>query len=142
MCDCSLLSARYFALFFALQRKQRCLAVFTEVIISVSLECSAESMVVTLSTDQPFTGRLFSEAGGSQCQTRGTGRRLTALVLGYDPASAQRCGVERGEGVVRTVVVVQHHPVIQRRGDKAVQVLCYFQATDKVVTNSYDIIAK
>ena len=111
-------------------------------IIAVSLECSADSMVVTLSTDQPFTGRLFSQAGGSQCQARGAARRETALVVGYDPASASRCGVTRQQGVVSTVVVVQHHPVIQRRGDKAVQVLCYFQATNKVVTNSYDIIAK
>ena len=138
MCDCSLLAA----LLCSLLSKESRDVVFTEVIISVSLDCSAESLAVTLTTDQPFTGRLFSQAGGSQCQTRGTGRRLTALVVGYDQASAQRCGVERGEGVVRTVVVVQHHPVIQRRGDKAVQVLCYFQATDKVVTNSYDIIAK
>ena len=108
----------------------------------MSLECRAESLAVTLTTDQPFTGRLFSQAGGSQCGTRGTGRRETALVVGLDQGSVQRCGVERREGVVSTVIVVQHHPVIQRRGDKAVQVLCYFQATNKVVTNSYDIIAK
>ena len=44
--------------------------------------------------------------------------------------------------MLSAVVVVQHHPVIQRRGDKAVQVLCYFQDNNKVVTNSYDIIAK
>ena len=61
----------------------------------MSLDCSAESLAVTLTTDQPFTGRLFIQAGGSECQTRGTGRRLTALVVGYDQASAQRCGVER-----------------------------------------------
>ena len=54
-----------------------------------------------------------------------------------------RCDITREEkGVLSAVVVVQHHPVIQRRGDKAVQLLCYFQATNKVVTNSYDIIAK
>ena len=45
-------------------------------------------------------------------------------------------------GVVSAVVVVQHHPVIQRKGDKAIQLLCYFEATDKVVTNGYDIITE
>ena len=138
MCDCSLLAA----LLCSLLSKESRDVVFPEVIISVSLECRAESLAVTLTTDQPFTGRLFSQAGGSQCGTRGTGRRETALVVGLDQGSVQRCGVERREGVVSTVIVVQHHPVIQRRGDKAVQVLCYFQATNKVVTNSYDIIAK
>ena len=64
------------------------------------------------------------------------------------------------------VVVVQHHPVLQRKGDKvssvlyyciimtiiklylcilycqAVQLLCYFAAQDKVVTNNYDVLAE
>ena len=45
-------------------------------------------------------------------------------------------------GVVSAVVVVQHHPVIQRKGDKAVQILCYFQDQSKLVTNSYDVISE
>ena len=39
------------------------------------------------------------------------------------------------------MVVVQHHPVLQRKGDKAVQLFCFFAAQDKVVTNSYDVLA-
>ena len=54
-----------------------------------------------------------------------------------------RCGVtKKDEGVLSAVVVVQHHPVLQRKGDKAVQLLCYFAAQDKVVTNSYDVLAE
>ena len=100
-------------------------------------------MRVTLSTEEPFTGRLYSEKGGRQCQARGAARTQTELVVGLDDQSLARCGVTRPEaGLLSAVVVVQHHPVIQRRGDKAVQVLCYFQDNNKVVTNSYDIIAK
>ena len=67
--------------------------------------------------------------------------------------------------MLSAVVVVQHHPVLQRKGDKvpsvlyycivtiiklylcilyckAVQLLCYFAAQDKVVTNNYDVLAE
>ena len=108
----------------------------------MSLDCSAQAMTVTLSTEEPFTGRLYSEGGGSGCQARGAARTETELVVGLDPSSLSRCGVTRQAGVLSAVVVVQHHPVIQRRGDKAVQVLCYFQDSNKVVTNSYDILSE
>ena len=53
-----------------------------------------------------------------------------------------RCDITREkEGVLSAVVVVQHHPVLQRRGDKAVQLYCYFTTQDKLVTNSYDVLA-
>ena len=39
------------------------------------------------------------------------------------------------------MVVVQHHPVLQRKGDKAVQLYCFFTAQDKVVTNNYDVLS-
>jgi len=108
--------------------------------VELSLECRAESMTVTLNTEEPFTGRLFSQ-GGSKCQTLGTARTETSLTFEYDQTSRTKCGVTSEEsGVVSAVVVVQHHPVIQRKGDKAIQLLCYFEATDKVVTNGYDVI--
>ena len=62
----------------------------------------------------------------------------TQLELGYAECGAER----RADGVVSLVVVVQHHPVIQRAGDRAVQLLCYFQAQDKVVTSNYTVIAR
>ena len=43
--------------------------------------------------------------------------------------------------MLSAVVVVQHHPVLQRKGDKAVQLYCYFTTQDKLVTNSYDVLA-
>ena len=46
--------------------------------VLVSLECRAESMTVTLNTEEPFTGRLFSQ-GGSKCQTLGTARKIMDL---------------------------------------------------------------
>ena len=70
-------------------------------------------------------------------------RTETSLTFSFDQTSRSRCGVVREEdGVLSAVVVVQHHPVIQRKGDIAVQILCYFETGEKVVTNSYDVVAK
>ena len=35
---------------------------------------------------------------------------------------------------------MQTHPVIQRAGDKAYQLFCYFETETKVITNGYDVI--
>jgi hypothetical protein len=35
------------------------------------------------------------------------------------------------QGVYSNVIVVQHHPVIQRKGDRAIQLYCYFETGDK-----------
>jgi len=110
--------------------------------LELSLECSADSMTVTLNTEEPFSGRLYSQPAGKDCETRGNARTETQLTLDFDDASQARCGITREEeGVLSAVVVVQHHPVLQRKGDKAVQLLCFFAAQDKVVTNSYDVLA-
>ena len=46
------------------------------------------------------------------------------------------------QGVYSNVIVIQHHPVIQRKGDRAIQLYCYFETGDKVVTNSYDVLSE
>ena len=111
--------------------------------IDLSLVCTAQSMTVTLKTEEPFTGRLFAQDTGRDCQILGTARTETKLSFYFEPSAAAKYGVERGErGVYSSVVVVQHHQVIQRKGDRAVKLLCYFETGDKVVTNSYDVIAE
>jgi len=108
----------------------------------VSLACSGESMTITLNTNTPFTGRLFSQAAGRECQTRGAAETATQLAISFEEEDSARCGLERlEEGAYSMVVVVQHHPVIQRVGDRAVQLYCYFDTGLKVVTNGYDVLA-
>jgi hypothetical protein len=101
-------------------------------------------MTVTLNTEEPFGGRLFAQKSTSprQCESRGNGRSETSLTFLFEDEAAARCGVERKEeGVYSNTVVVQHHPVIQRKGDRAVQLFCFFETGDKLVTNSYDVLA-
>jgi hypothetical protein len=108
----------------------------------VNLACTGESMTITLNTNEPFTGRLFAQSSGRECQTRGAARTATELTISFEDEAAARCGLERlEEGAYSMVVVVQHHPVIQRVGDRAVQLYCYFDTGLKVVTNGYDVLA-
>ena len=46
-------------------------------------------------------------------------RTSTELTFFFEPEAAARCGtVREEEGVYSNVVVVQYHPVIQRKGDR------------------------
>ncbi|XP_050719660.1 uncharacterized protein LOC127000252 isoform X2 [Eriocheir sinensis] len=106
--------------------------------LDLRLSCTVDAMTVKLYTPEPFKGRLFSQDYPTTCKSNDKARTETALVINFrDP----ECGtVDEGGGVYSNVVVVQHHPVIQRRGDKAIKLLCLFQATNKTVTDSFNFI--
>ncbi len=100
-------------------------------------------MTVTLSTDEPFEGKLFAFKNPRGCAAKGRGQRTTALTFAYEEEDG-RCGVRLEEkGVFSNTLVVQHHPIIQQKGDRAIKLYCYFEvAADKVVTNRYDVISE
>ena len=56
----------------------------------MSLECTDQSMIVTLNTEDPFTGRLYSQTAGKDCEVRGENRTETQLSLEFDDASLAR----------------------------------------------------
>ena len=56
----------------------------------MSLECTDQSMIVTLNTEDPFTGRLYSQTAGKDCEVRGENRTETRLSLEFDDASLAR----------------------------------------------------
>ncbi|XP_071520975.1 uncharacterized protein [Panulirus ornatus] len=106
--------------------------------LDLRLSCSVDGMTVQLHTAEPFKGRLFSRDFPTTCQSRDRSRTDTSLVIKFaDPD----CGVmDEGNGIYSNVIVVQHHPVIQRRGDKAIKLLCLFETTNKTVTDSFNFI--
>ena len=115
----------------------------TPIFFAVSLACTATSMTVTLATDDAFGGKLFAYTNPRGCAARGIGLTETALTFAYEE-DATRCGVQlESKGVFSNTVVIQHHPVIQQKGDRAIKLYCYFElAADKVVTNGYDVISE
>ena len=53
-----------------------------------------------------------------------------------------RCGVAREErGVYSNTIVIQHHPIIQQKGDRAIKLYCFFEAGEKTVSNTYNVIS-
>jgi hypothetical protein len=115
--------------------KQVKCAIFVGLIFSVSLTCTADSMTVHLQTGDPFEGRIYSqEHPTGSCEVFGSGQRKTEIAFGLQDSN---CGVsEEDKGVYTNVIVVQHHPVIQRKGDKAVKLFCLFETSNKTVSSS------
>ena len=108
---------------------------------TVSLVCTSTSMTVTLNTVEGFEGKLFAVKNPRGCSIKGTGRTETQLTFLYEEPE-ERCGVQREErGVYSNTIVIQHHPIIQQKGDRAIKLFCFFEAGEKTVTNSYDVIA-
>ena len=98
-------------------------------------------MTVTLNTIDGFKGKMFAVKNPRECLTKGTGRTETRLTFLYEEPD-NRCGVEREErGVYSNTIIIQQHPIIQQRGDRAIKLYCFFEAGEKTVTNSYDVIA-
>ena len=56
----------------------------------MSLECTDQAMIVTLNTEDPFIGRLYSQTAGKDCEVRGENRTETQLSLEFDDASLAR----------------------------------------------------
>ena len=56
----------------------------------MSLECTDQSMIVTLNTEDAFNGRLYSQTAGKDCEVRGQNRTETQLSLEFDDASLAR----------------------------------------------------
>ncbi len=113
----------------------------------VSLVCTDTTMTVTLNTEEDFEGKIFALSNPRGCAVRGQGTTETALTFAYEEDGVDegsRCGVRLEEkGVFSNTIVIQHHPVIQQKGDRAIKLFCFFEVTaDKVVTNSYDVISE
>ncbi|KAG7156467.1 Cuticlin-1-like 2 [Homarus americanus] len=106
--------------------------------LDLRLACSVDAMTVQLHTSEPFKGRLFSRDFPASCHSLDKGSTDTSLIIKFtDP----ECGVmDEGGGIYSNVIVVQHHPVIQRRGDKAIKLLCLFETSNKTVTDSFNFI--
>ncbi len=91
--------------------------------------------------------QIFALSNPRGCFVRGGGDTRTSLSFPYEEegdGAERECGVRLEEkGVFSNTIVIQHHPVIQQKGDRAIKLFCFFEvAGDKVVTNSYDILSE
>ena len=63
-------------------------------------------MVVTLNTEDPFTGRLYSQSAGKDCEVRGENRTETQLSLEFDDASLARYLVYHISGIYLLCITI------------------------------------
>lgn len=48
--------------------------------------------------------------------------------------------IDQQRGKYTSLVVVQHHPMIQRKTDRYVKVVCDFQTSNRTISNSYNVM--
>lgn len=104
-------------------------------------------MTVTLTTKEGFEGVLYSYTNVKGCRSKGIRRTETSLRFFYEEDEAavprnERCGVTKEEkGIFSNTVVIQNHPIIQQKGDRAIKIYCYFETGEKTISNSYNVLA-
>ena len=104
-------------------------------------------MTVTLTTKEGFEGVLYSYTNVKGCRSKGIRRTETSLRFFYEEEEAavprnERCGVTKEEkGIFSNTVVIQNHPIIQQKGDRAIKIYCYFETGEKTISNSYNVLA-
>lgn len=102
-------------------------------------------MELELHTLQPFNGRLYAREQPNRCETlaRGnTSNRLRLPLPTDEQASIGECGVRREpDGRYSAIVVVQQHPLVQRKGDRLVRVVCSVHGHSQVVSSGYQLLS-
>ncbi|XP_074598683.1 uncharacterized protein LOC141853293 isoform X2 [Brevipalpus obovatus] len=107
--------------------------------LNIKLDCTPEEMRISLDTVEPFEGKIYAKDDPLSCETFGSNQRSTSLSLPLKTYA--KCGVRKEiDGKYSTTVIIQHHPVIQRRGDRMIRLVCNFETPIKLITNSYRIL--
>ena len=60
---------------------------------------------------------------------------IRSLIISYFIVCSQ-------DGKYTSMVVIQHHPMIQRKGDRIVHVACHFEATNRTISNTYSVLVE
>ncbi|KAL6266982.1 hypothetical protein P5V15_000066 [Pogonomyrmex californicus] len=106
--------------------------------LNLKVECGESTMTITLTTMEPFIGRMYVSGHGDTCGVNGIGHNVTTLKL-LLPKKEQidkqeiPCGLtpafsidkdNRTHILVWAIIVIQYNPIIQRLGDQSVRVGC------------------
>lgn len=74
----------------------RCCLIEFQVVdeFAVKLLCTTESMIVTLHSREPFTGRIYAKSIPGNCEVSGIGNEVTRLEMPLIAASMESiCGI-------------------------------------------------
>ncbi|KAG9508793.1 Peroxisome biogenesis factor 1, partial [Fragariocoptes setiger] len=113
--------------------------------LDIRLDCKPDAMTLNLRTQEPFRGRMYVKdeplaCAGAELFQRAASSLVTSLTIPFEPSS--RCTKhDQDSGKYTSFIVVQHHPLIQRKNDRYIKVVCDFQTTNRTISNSYSIVS-
>ncbi|OQV19663.1 hypothetical protein BV898_06435 [Hypsibius exemplaris] len=101
----------------------------------IRFECRDGQILIAVSMDKPFHGRLFIEGSPSpDCSARFDGQKNFTWPV---PLSAEPCGtVYDGNGEFANTVTLQHHEVLVTKNDRRYRVNCKYDLGIINVTSS------
>ncbi|XP_029179231.1 uncharacterized protein LOC114946745 isoform X2 [Nylanderia fulva] len=115
-----------------------------EACLDLKVQCGDSVMTITLTTTEPFEGRIYVSGHGDTCGVDGIGKNVTVLRLSLPKKesigkSNIECGLtpafsidneNRTHTLVWATIVIQYNPIIQRLGDQSVRVGCSLDGRD------------
>ena len=108
--------------------------------IDLKLDCDTTAMTLNLRTNEPFRGRMYVRDDPSGCETLGRSSLVSSLSIPFQSVGA-RCAQRELPSRYSSVVVVQQHPLIQRKSDRYIKLVCDFQTANKTITSAYNVVA-
>ncbi|XP_076352650.1 uncharacterized protein LOC143248099 [Tachypleus tridentatus] len=98
---------------------------------NVSIQCTDTKMVVFVSTNKPFHGRIYALGRSETCQAsvnNGNQFDLNVSLKGQD------CNTKSVGGVFTNTVVLQHHSIVMTKSDKVYNIRCTYETSSKNVS--------
>lgn len=105
----------------------------------LQLDCDHTAMTLNLRTNEPFRGRMYVRDDPIACETLGRSTLSSSLMIPFQ--SQARCAQRELVNRFSSIVVVQQHPLIQRKSDRYIKLVCDFQTANKTVMSTYNVVA-
>lgn len=108
-----------------------------ETCYNVSLDCRANQLVATISTDKVFNGKVYARNKPNSCALDVKNSLDFEITMDYaDPG----CGVKQEEpGRFVTDLVVQHHDLVMTASDFGFALRCSFHLENKTVAHGIEL---
>lgn len=107
--------------------------------IDLRLDCDFSAMTLNLRTNEPFRGRMYVREDPNSCEMMGRSSLSSSLSIPFNSPTA-RCVQRELPSRFSSVVVVQQHPLIQRKSDRYIKLVCDFQTTNKTINSHYNVV--
>ncbi|XP_014665198.1 PREDICTED: uncharacterized protein LOC106807395 [Priapulus caudatus] len=99
----------------------------------VFTNCRDGAIVFGQVADQPFTGKLYAKGRSKTCFKQIENELRFEMEI---PLNSPECNtVQKDVGVFVNTVVVQHHPMLVTKQDKAYRVACRYNTLEKTISN-------